>query len=151
MSVLWKAGQVSISATWRALVPPSACCPPLHASAPGCSTFEPCLEKIIDWETHRPRIAACLGWEVSGLGFWCSRVNLERTVSREKIPSPVFTGASELNRAGADRTVPLRSNREPGPAFIRDLINPISTCFLTLIIYLCFCPLLLIYTFTLLQ
>ena len=85
------------------------------------------------------------------MGFWCSRVNLERTVSWEKIPSLIFRGASRLNRAGADRTVSLQSNRESGPAFISDLINPVTTCFLTLIIYLCFCPLFLIYAFTLPQ
>lgn len=90
-------------------------------------------------------------WDGRSMGFWCSRVNLERTVSWEKIPSPVFRGASRLNHASADRTVLLQSNREPGPVFFRDLINPINTCFLALIIYLWFCPLFLIYAFTLLQ
>lgn len=72
------------------------------------------------------------------MGFWCSRVNPERRVSWEKVLCLVLRGTGRLNRMGANRTMHLQSNREPGPAFSRGLINPITTCFLRLIIYLWF-------------
>lgn len=48
-------------------------------------------------------------WDGRSDGFWCSRVNLERTVYWEKDPRPSFQGSSELNSAGTDRIWPCKA------------------------------------------
>lgn len=90
------------------------------------------------------------------MGHQCVGLLAQQGKSREdgllgKDPRPSFQGSSKLNCAGTDRTVALQSNRESGPEFVRDMVNPKIPCFLTLIIYLWFCHLFLIHVFTLLQ
>lgn len=138
-------GRQRKSAFW---LPGGAWCLPLPSSLPPYWLQH--LQTLLE-EDHQLRdtwivIVACLGWELSVFGFWCSRVNLERTLETD--PRPGFQGSRELNSAGTDRTVAFKATER--------LALHLSVIWLTSELLASwqvtrFCHLFLIHVFTLLQ
>lgn len=109
------------------------------------------LQALLE-EDHQLRDTWIKNCCLPGMGDQCAGLLVQQGKSREdsllgKDPRPSFQGSSNLNSA-TDRTVALQSNRETGPAFVRDMVNPKIPCFLTWIIYLWFCHLFLMHVCT---
>lgn len=113
------------------------------------------LQTLLE-EDHQLRDTWIKNCCLPGMGDQFVGLLVQQGKSREdgllgKDPRPSIQGSSKLNCTGTYRTVALQINRETGPEFFRDMVNPKIPCFLILIIYLWFCHLLLIHVFTLLQ